>query len=547
MRTEDMKAGVALSFATCFMLFLYAPLETYCTNVNEFWFDIYILFPPFLMIFFLFFIICVLLLCLVRKKWTNAYYILLCSYFVIFICTYVQGNVLAKSLPILNGAWIEWSDYPMERIKCVILWILVVCVVVLINKYVEKEKITKGIYLISICMSLMLIMTIITLLLTGDGLRRKENVSSTTENLFTMSEDNNYIVLCLDGLSSYDFNQLRVEHPEWNETFEDFTYFVDTFGVYPSTRYTVPFLFSGQWYDGKENYSDYNVRTYTQSSVLNEFEVQNYTIGLYITNAMMPQNKQMTKFDNIVEDLRGVNDWWAFIRWNLQITGFKYAPFDLKRICFVDPGAFEGLKALPEGYQSYTGNNFSFYQEMQCNDIVKTSNKMFKYIHIDGAHPPFRYNENVEEVDDATYSSSIEASITITNAFLQKLRENDVYDDSVIIVLADHGWDTGENKDNVLRWQNPILLIKGRNEKHDFCVSEAPISYVDMPEAFVNLLNGSSASEAFAWETGDERERRLLFDNGENERSGMLVEEHIQTGEAWNADTLIIGKRDYAD
>ena len=42
---DNINSGIWLSAATCFMLFLYAPLELLFTNQDEFWFDAYILVP----------------------------------------------------------------------------------------------------------------------------------------------------------------------------------------------------------------------------------------------------------------------------------------------------------------------------------------------------------------------------------------------------------------------------------------------------------------------------------------------------------------------
>lgn len=38
----NIKPAVMLSIATCFMFFVYAPIELYLTNKDEFWYDIYI-------------------------------------------------------------------------------------------------------------------------------------------------------------------------------------------------------------------------------------------------------------------------------------------------------------------------------------------------------------------------------------------------------------------------------------------------------------------------------------------------------------------------
>ena len=36
---ENIMPGMILSLAISFILFLYAPIELYCTNLDEFWFD----------------------------------------------------------------------------------------------------------------------------------------------------------------------------------------------------------------------------------------------------------------------------------------------------------------------------------------------------------------------------------------------------------------------------------------------------------------------------------------------------------------------------
>lgn len=217
--------------------------------------------------------------------------------------------------------------------------------------------------------------------------------------------------------------------------------------------------------------------------------------------------------------------------------GFRYAPFDLKKKCFVDPGAFNGLKLLPEGYLSYTGKDDAFYESIKIDPVETIENKVLKYIHFDGAHPPFRFDENVNKISDATYESSTEARVTITNAYLNKLKESDVYDNSVIIVLSDHRWDTGDNEDNALRWQAPILFIKGIVEKHEMEISQAPISYIDLQDAFFKLLEDSAGNDVFVWQEGDERERRFLLINGE-EQEGDIVYEWIQSGHSWDPDTV---------
>jgi hypothetical protein len=115
---------------------------------------------------------------------------------------------------------------------------------------------------------------------------------------------------------------------------------------------------------------------------------------------------------------------------------------------------------------------------------------------------------NVIPVEEGTYEQNVEASIKIAEAFINKLKEAGVYDNSSILIMADHGYqDTDDIKDRF----NPLLMIKGFGEKHPFAVSEAPISYFDLPEAYNRLLDHRMAEDCFDAREGDYRVRRLLF------------------------------------
>lgn len=52
---SDLRPAIFSSLAACFMLFLFAPVEIYLGNQDEFWYDAYLLFP-FLIKDFLFFL-----------------------------------------------------------------------------------------------------------------------------------------------------------------------------------------------------------------------------------------------------------------------------------------------------------------------------------------------------------------------------------------------------------------------------------------------------------------------------------------------------------
>lgn len=88
-----MSSLIVLSLTTCFMFFIYAPMELYLTNQSEFFYDVYILFPLILCNFLIFFVISTLAgRLLLHTRLSRPY---LYAYFIAFICSYIQGSFFA--------------------------------------------------------------------------------------------------------------------------------------------------------------------------------------------------------------------------------------------------------------------------------------------------------------------------------------------------------------------------------------------------------------------------------------------------------------------
>ena len=102
------------------------------------------------------------------------------------------------------------------------------------------------------------------------------------------------------------------------------------------------------------------------------------------------------------------------------------------------------------------------------------------------------------------------------------------FDNTAFVILADHGYGNG-NKGR----QNPILYIKGFNEKHPFKTSDKKVSFDDLTEAFVNLMNGKKSSELFK----NVKEERIYYFY--KYTKDCLIIEQKTTGHAWETDKLI--------
>ena len=157
---------------------------------------------------------------------------------------------------------------------------------------------------------------------------------------------------------------------------------------------------------------------------------------------------------------------------------------------------------------------------------------------------PFHFDRDVNEIstDEGSYAQNVQASITIVEAYLNKLREAGVYDDSAIIVLADHGYPGSEETDGLLGRSNPLLLIKGFGEKHEMKISEQPLSHADLIGMYPRLLAGEKTDRLFDIPGGDKRKRRCLSFDFINPK---FMREYIQKGYASDFDAMEYTGVDY--
>ncbi len=539
----ELKPAFFLSLTFCFMLLIYAPLELYVNNMEEFWYDAFVLFPFIIKDFFFFFAISLAGFAVAYLVAKIVYEIALYGYFVCMIACYIQGNYMIKGLPPLDGTDINWTWYRPEMIKSTIMW-AAVAVICLIGFFILKyDKVKKAISYISIFMVLMLASTITVLSINGDIFTKKQYEKFNKLDQFEMSTDTNFVIVMLDAIDEECFWQVWEQHPEYAEEMRDFTFYNNAMSGYAYTDHSLPLIISGEWYENKEPFSDYQIRIFKDSPFFNRLKEQGYTLSYYEDEYKFEVGVMDGAFNNLAYTQSSLWDAPLFNKRIIKMVGMKYAPYLLKPKCWFNVDMLNNQEMTPKDEELFSWKNKAFYDDVKEDDITYVDGKRFKLIHLMGAHVPFYYDKDVNEIDNANYYTCIESSMTVTMAYLDKLREAGVYDNSVIIVLSDHGYniegdavDTPQRNENETGRQHPILFIKGLNENHDFQVSGAPISYADLVSAYYQLMDGVASDDCFEYKEGDQRERRYLLYKylGEDH-----MVEYVQTGYAGDESTLI--------
>ena len=323
------------------------------------------------------------------------------------------------------------------------------------------------------------------------------------------------------------FDNIRKDS-EYKDTFSDFTYYPDTMSLYAFTRDSIPLILSGEWNDNKKSFLEYYDDAMNSSPLIDILIDKKYNINIYDYELRWSTNKVKN-----VSNVKNKNDTLEVFRYavhQLKYVGFKYLPYNLKKLAKIENLNFE-LCRKERMDDAFKWDDKIEYDIIKNNDIFKINDKMFKFIHVEGGHVPFDLDENLNKIENGTYEQKLKATLKLIDAYLKRLKENNVYDNSVIIVMADHGY----NFENTDGRQNPILYIKGINEKHDMYESNKAISYLDLIDAYKDLLDDKKSEDLFE-NISSTRKRKYIW--YEYTKENHMIE-YEQSGKAWETEKLV--------
>ena len=106
---RGMAPAVFVSAAACYLMCVYAPLELYLGNQNEFWFKLRDMLPTAWVMFIVCSALSSAILLLLKKLSAKIYRVVLVAAFGIFICFYAEGDFLAGNLPPLDGTAVDFG------------------------------------------------------------------------------------------------------------------------------------------------------------------------------------------------------------------------------------------------------------------------------------------------------------------------------------------------------------------------------------------------------------------------------------------------------
>ena len=302
---KNARGWLLWALASAFMFTVFAPLDAFFSNENEFWFRLSQLLPVvavcFVLSFAVLFVVAeVLYRTLGGRRAGAAVFTFLLNALLYF---YVQGNFIPRHYGVLNGVSIDFDRHPVYAWASIIL-IAGTLLVSVFSILVIKEKIYAfGRFACAVLLGLQLV-TLCVSFYKNHILRApvRTDLVVTDRNLLTLCKDENVILFILDTFDGEDMEDLFFRENfagKYQELFTDFTYYQDTVGLYPSTKAALPYLLTGEEYLNREPYAEYVRNAYAKTDLYERLAKEGYRLSVYTDDAAF-LDPDCEKYTNII-------------------------------------------------------------------------------------------------------------------------------------------------------------------------------------------------------------------------------------------------------
>jgi hypothetical protein len=387
---------------------------------------------------------------------------------------WVYAYFLVGRMVVLNGA-----DAPVDFNTRLGAWetpvVAVLCVLLAIGIGRARRLST---LIVGIFNAGLLAATLVTLLTAGRTPLR--GVATDLSGAFQFSPDANVFVLLLDGLQSDVTDEILRSDPALAAAFDGFELYKDTMGVAPTTFLSLPAIHSGAVYDGAGSIPAYFSGAIAHNSFMSRFADAGYrTLLVDAVADVCPDRIAGCLSGGDLVRTRAARLTLEGIRL-LDLSLFRISPVDVKRRLYDNGNWFVGRVFLGTSFEvNRIFEGHAVLNELGRRLSMDSAAPTLKFVHLFMTHVPFVMKTDCQSLaPEHSFDYLLPQSrcgLKSVAALLDHFKQNGLYDQTVILILADHGigrdshynpyreFDTAEWA-SMAGAANPTFLLKRRNQ-----------------------------------------------------------------------------------
>ncbi len=511
-----MKKAIDKSFimSTIFLAFtlcIYAPLELYLSNYNEFWFSLSLFAWIPLFVGITATIAAIIIGYFLKGKISVLYQALL---FALGISAYIQGNFLNLKVGVMNGADIVWNQYYRNFVINAAIWVIIF-LIVLISAFKATKYFKKFAFYLSTLFTLTQLISLIVLLFpyfSSDNFEQKYARFISDQGLYELGEEENVVIFLLDMFDDNYFKKILEKDPDIKTDLDGFTYFSNFSGSYSTTVYSLSHLSTGKYFYNEMSRYEWTDKVSNERIYFDELIENDYNLNIYTNLYGSFPSRIMSNVKNYEYASMKISNKLHFTYDIYQLVMCKYFPNAIKPYIWMTGNEFNYWKQYDSEYNAYNGdndNNFFYDGLLKKSLSIQGASKQYKFIHLMGSHYPYDIDENANQINpDNNNVTSIQCArgvLKIVNSYLEGMKQIGCYDNTAVIIMADHGY----YWDGVL--SNPVFLVKPKSSRGELTINTAPVCQGDFAATVLELANinttASYGKSVFDFKDNEQRER----------------------------------------
>lgn len=503
--------GLLCALTLSFTLLVFAPVEMVVLNNSNFWFQLGD-FLPFFLALAAGLAAALSLAVLAARRLPYCLYLLALGLLAgLTAMVYVQGNYLCLGSEALTAGEPVWKEMLAPMAVNTLIWagVIVGCVALALLRPRWMMKAMPA------ACALILVMegTALAALLAGarmDG--DLDSVYCSDEGLLDFSTNGDVIVVMLDTFDARLMERALENDPERTDVFDGFTYYRNASSSYSLTETSFVSFLTGALCRNEDPYFVYCRKAFAESGFFPRLLDAGMTVQVYAAPERVFSEAEMKQVSNLAVRRAHVRSQAAFAKDMLCMVGYRYAPTAMQPFLIRDYlHAFSQHQAFEEGLSPESSDkNLTFYRRLTQEGVhVSGEGRYFKFYLMQGAHDPVEMNRDLEPVSGSQdrYEQLLGCFAMLGELFDQ-LRAADAYEQATIIVMGDHGINSGDHG-----ICSPAVLVRYPGESGPLRTSDAPVTLLDMRATALygaGLAYEELGTPMHQWEGVTQRDRRFM-------------------------------------
>ena len=444
--TSRLITALAASAAFVFTFLVFGPLEIYISNMAFFAFPGKYLFLPAALAGIVIASVMTGILVLLRGKIYNYAASLVIS---LTLAGYIQGNFLNIDHGTLDGSEVVWQNFKVPAMLGVLFWAVMI-VIPLAVQYFSRKVWKYAVRAAALILVGAQSVALVSLAAGTDFTNASDDGFLSADKIYEVAPEKNVIFFMLDRFDKKWADMQLKNDPEIEKHLAGFTYYENLTGSYSRTCPSVTYLLTGVKCDYEIPMTDYFRKAWTVGSFLPQIKNAGYETKIYSDIPYVMEKSEYGKnaIDNISYPTHPANRM-KILSAMYGLSAYRYLPETMKPYYHIYTGD------ISYGYlyggddaknNAYSIDDIAFRKGLveERLTVDENSKGMFMFYHLQGAHDPFRMDENGNLMTGQEYTEKgrhkqIKGNLNTIFKYIEQLKELGVYKDTTIIISADHG------------------------------------------------------------------------------------------------------------